>query len=79
MRDSNSITILSHIIYEVEVAYEMTPFGLVFMCLGLVARGLALQNLVETLKANNATTLVSLIDQAGLTNTLAMGGERRDF
>ncbi|XP_052279561.1 periostin-like [Dreissena polymorpha] len=51
----------------------MTPFGLVFMCLGLVARGLALQNLVETLKANNATTLVSLIDQAGLTNTLALG------
>jgi len=45
-----------------------------FLVLNLLASCLALQNLVDTLQASNASTLVSLIDQAGLTDTLKTGG-----
>jgi len=42
--------------------------------LSLCAGSLAFSNLIDTLTAANATTLVQLIDQAGLTDTLKSGG-----
>ena len=36
---------------------------------------LALPNIIDSLTANNASTLVGLIDQAGLTDTLKTQGE----
>lgn len=52
----------------------MAGLKLTVLVLNLFATCLALDNLIDTLKANNATTLIQLIDQAGLTDTLKTGG-----
>ncbi|XP_045206841.2 transforming growth factor-beta-induced protein ig-h3-like [Mercenaria mercenaria] len=46
----------------------------VFLFVNALAFSAALSNIVDSLTANNATTLVNLIDQAGLTDTLKNKG-----
>lgn len=46
----------------------------IFLLVNAFAFTFALPNIIDALTANSATTLVSLIDQAGLTETLKTNG-----
>lgn len=50
-------------------------FKLLFVLLNLCAVAFAFDNIIDTLASANASTLLQLIDQAGLTDTLKTGGK----